>query len=222
MLHHGDVAAVWRCFLVAGVAFGDVFEFNLLVFLFGRVEGRAGEGGIKAGLARFLAAIAHQLNVELGRNGLLAAVDDFVRSVDDVGAALQRVGFYKPDAANFGRFKAQGEGVFAVLERALAAELHDGFVRGQRRALRVGQAGLGLVDALAAVVQQHEGFAGAARLVIRQKFAVDDGAAPGIEHELHHVGGDFDALAGRLQGGWRGLAGQKRRSAGCARGRRHG
>ena len=53
-----------------------------------------------------------------------------------------------------------------------SSDLHDGFVRGQRRALRVGQAGLGLVDALAAVVQQHEGFAGAARLVIRQKFAI--------------------------------------------------
>jgi hypothetical protein len=122
-------------------------------FLAPRVDGRAGEGGIEGRLARQLVAVAHQLQVQLRRHRRGAGVHHLVLHGHVVGAALQRVGLDQLHAALHRRLELHHQLVGAVLQRAVAAEGHHRLVR---REVAADQAALRQVDALGALVHQHE------------------------------------------------------------------
>jgi hypothetical protein len=76
---------------------------------------------------------------------------------DVVGAALEGVGLDQLHAAHGGRLEAHLQLVGTVGQLARAGhQLHGGLVRGE---VAADQAGLGQVDAVGAVVEQHKGLA---------------------------------------------------------------
>ena len=170
----------------------DVGELDLLEFLGVGIEGRSGEGGVERRLAGGLVAVADQLRINLRVDRLTAGIDDFVAHVDHVGATMERVGLHQTHATHFIGFKAQHQLFGAVRQRALAAELHGRLVGGE---IAANQAGLGLVDPFRAGVEQHKRRIRLLDVAVLQEFAVDDGAALGVERQLEHIGADVDAFA---------------------------
>ena len=92
MLHHGD-PTVRRARRYRVLAFFDVFESDLAVFICVGVNRRAGEGAVKIRITTELAVIANQLRVDRRCNRCGAAVLDIVLDADVVLAAFQGVGF---------------------------------------------------------------------------------------------------------------------------------
>ena len=77
VLHHGHVA-ILGLLLDIDLVLLDLGELHFLVLLGLGVNRWAGEGGVERGLARRLVAIAHELQIELGRDCRSTVVDDLV------------------------------------------------------------------------------------------------------------------------------------------------
>ena len=98
MLNHGHIA-VGRLLFNVDFVFFNVAEFHLLVLFGFCVHGRARECHVKRRLSLRFVAIAHKLQVQLGRHGLATGVDDVVANVQVIGATLERVSFDQLKAA---------------------------------------------------------------------------------------------------------------------------
>ena len=121
MLHHGDVP-IGRLFFNIDLAFFDVLELDLLVFLGLGVNRRAGKGGIKRRFASRRVAIAYQLQIQLRRHRYAPGIDHVVTNVQVVGSALEGIGFQQFDAPHFSRFKLDLEFLLAVFQGALTGQ----------------------------------------------------------------------------------------------------
>jgi hypothetical protein len=207
VLNHGHVAVGRVLVDLVRFTFFDVAEFDLLVLLGVGEDRRTGEGGVERRLARRLVAVAHELQVQLGRDRCGAGVDHVVLHRNGVGAALEGVGLDQLDTAEVGRLELHRQFVDAILQDPLAGDGHRGLVGRERAA---DQAGLSHIEAVLALVQQHGGLLRIGHVGMLDELRLDDGAALGIQRQVEHVGGNDHALA------------RRRRLCGCCcRGRWH-
>ena len=216
MLHHGDVT-VGGLLGNVHLAVFDVLELDLLVLLGIGVHRRACEGGVERRLSWRLVAIAHQLQIQLGRNCGAAHVHHFMLDGDVVSATLERPGLDQLDAALLRRFKANGQLVFTVLESTGARHgSHHRFVGGEAA---TDQARLCDVDALCALVKQHKVLRLVGHVRVLQQLSVRERAAFAVKRQAVDVGGDFDFFT-RCRSCWRRRSGNGRGADGrdCRRG----
>ena len=193
VLHHGHIA-IAACLHEIGLVLLDVLEIHLLVFLFLGEHRRAREGGIERRFARRFVAVAHQLQIHLGRHGLGAGVDHFVLDGNVVGAPLHGPGLDQLDAAEVGRLETHAQFVLAILEFACAGrDVHHGFVGGEGS---TDQPGLRDIHALGAVVEQHEALAAVHQIGMLAQFGMGERAAFAVEGQAQHVGGHLHTLTG--------------------------
>ena len=171
VLHHGDIAVAGLLFNV-DLVFLNIAELDFLVLFGTGVDRRAGEGGIKRGLARWFVAIAHQLQVQLRRHGLGARVDHFVLDRHVIGAALQGVGFDEFDAADIRGLELDRQFIHASGQLPGSRhQVHDGFMgRVSQTGIAADQAGLRGVDTVFALVQQHKAPGFVRHVDVVQKF----------------------------------------------------
>ncbi|OQC05193.1 MAG: hypothetical protein BWX79_02335 [Alphaproteobacteria bacterium ADurb.Bin100] len=194
VLDHGDVTVGRILVDLLGLAFFDVAELDLLVLLGVGEDRRACEGGVERRLARRLVAVAHELQVQLGRDRRGAGVDHVVLHSDGVGTALEGVGLDQLDAAEIGRLELHHQLVDAVFQDPLAGYGHRGLVG---RECAADQAGLRDIEAVLAFVQQHGRLLRVGHVGMLDELRLDDRAALGIQRQLEHVGGNDHALARR-------------------------
>ena len=226
---------------VLGLALVDVAERDLVEAVVA-VDGRA---GVRAGAvevaARRRAAVAHQLQVQVGGDGRARVVDHLVRDVDGVAAAMEGVGLDQLHAADLGRLEAHRQLVLAVGQRALGAGQAHHAVLQRVAAGQAGEAGLGGVELAVAgvehlhvgpgrdhVVQAHQrldpapDLAVVVGLLVLAQVEVDQVAALGVERGLDDVGLDGDVLHRQRDRGRGRGRGHQRRVVDGGRGRRGG
>ena len=196
MLHHGDIAVVCFLFKSRTLLF-DLAELYLLVLLGLGINRWTCESGIEGGLACWLVAIAHQLQIQLWRQGRAGSVGQLVLDGNVVCATAQGVGLDQLQSTYFGGGEGDDQFVLAIFQSAVTTDRHDRFVGWRCTAgCTRDDAGLRQVHTVFGIVQQHEVADLVCHVRVFEELGAHQGSTFCVKGQFQHIGAHFKPFAG--------------------------